>query len=183
MLHKYTYYDQEQKERTGTPKQNIKSTFEAPAAACGTSSILLAKASHQKTSCDLSPTNTQTPDNRLPQRESPKHRDLAQASTRPPKASFSLKRATVTLRLRSHRHTRPVNCHLAKAHNHNTVTSHQHFTLLGVCIVVRHADHGDTLLNGYPGARVPGRPSTWPEKAGGHSGSKRTGGTPNDGIW
>ena len=49
--------------------------------------------------------------------------DLAQASTRLPKASFSPKRATMTLRLCSHQHTRPVNCLLAKAsHQHCNIT-------------------------------------------------------------
>ena len=56
-------------------------------------------------------------------------------------------------------------------------------------IIVRHADHGDTLLNGYPGTRVPGPKnpagfgsdpdpvvgSTRPGKPAGYPGSKRTG--------
>ena len=37
-------------------------------------------------------------------------------------------------------------------------------------VIVRHADHGDTLMNGYPRTRVkqvPGYPGTRPEKPGG----------------
>ena len=66
-------------------------------------------------------------------------------------------------------------------------------------VIVRHADHGDTLLNGYPGSRPekpggfwvgpgpgsgitrPGKPTrvnTYPGKPTGYPGSKRTGGTP-----
>ena len=58
-------------------------------------------------------------------------------------------------------------------------------------IIVRHADHGDTLLNGYPGTRVPGPKNpagfgsdpdpvagiTCPGRLAGYPGSQRTGGT------
>ena len=60
-------------------------------------------------------------------------------------------------------------------------------------VIAKHADHGDTLLNGYPGTRAPGAKnpadfgsdpdpvegSTRPGKPAGYPGSKRTGGTPS----
>ena len=60
-------------------------------------------------------------------------------------------------------------------------------------VIVRHADHGDTLLAGYPGTPVsapknpagfgsdpdPVADSTRPGKLAGYSGSKRMGGTPS----
>ena len=59
-------------------------------------------------------------------------------------------------------------------------------------VIAKHTDHGDTLLNGYPGTRAPGAKnptdfgsdpdpvegSTRPGKPAGYPGSKRTGGTP-----
>ena len=65
-------------------------------------------------------------------------------------------------------------------------------------VIIRHAEHWDTLLNGYPGTWVPGPKnpagvgsdpdpdpvagSTRPGKPTGYPGSTRTGGTPRSYI-